>query len=164
MRKNVKLKSIFFSLFQRTSRFCGMRFLARLYVDVCHRRLGENLPPQGNEAIGHFRVPKHLSHFQNEAKCETFVVKMSFICIIIKNHFHINGFALRLALKERFFGTRKWPIIPFSSKHSASLGGVWNNYSIYFRAVIAGQSNGFSGSFFLFLLWSSQVLKVLFSE
>ena len=27
------------------------------------------------------------SRFQNEAKCETFFVKMSFICIIIKNHF-----------------------------------------------------------------------------
>ena len=50
------------------------------------------------------------SHFQNEAKCETFVVKMSFICIIIANHFHINGFALSLVLKVRFFGTRKWPI------------------------------------------------------
>ena len=50
------------------------------------------------------------SHFQNEAKCETFVVKMSFICIIIKNHFHINSFALSLALKVIFFGTRKWPI------------------------------------------------------
>ena len=50
------------------------------------------------------------SHFQNEAKCETFAVKMSFIYIIIKNHFHINGFALSLALKVRFFGTRKWPI------------------------------------------------------
>ena len=50
------------------------------------------------------------SHSQNEAKCETFVVKMSFICIIIKNHFHINSFALSLALKVRFFGTRKWPI------------------------------------------------------
>ena len=50
------------------------------------------------------------SHFQNEAKCETFVVKMSFICIIIKNHFRINGFALSQALKVRFFGTRKWPI------------------------------------------------------
>ena len=49
-------------------------------------------------------------HFQNEAKCETFVVKMSFICIIIENHFHINGFALGLVLKVRFFGTRKWPI------------------------------------------------------
>ena len=50
------------------------------------------------------------SHFQNGAKCETFVMKMSFIFIIIKNHFHINGFALSLALKLRFFGTRKWPI------------------------------------------------------
>ena len=49
-------------------------------------------------------------HFQNEAKCETFVVKINFICIIIENHFHINGFALSLALKVRFFGTRKWPI------------------------------------------------------
>ena len=35
---------------------------------------------------------------------------MSFIYITIKNHFHINGFALSLALKVRFFGTRKWPI------------------------------------------------------
>ena len=50
------------------------------------------------------------SHFQNEAKCETFVVKMRNICIIIENHFHINGFALSLALKVRFFGIRKWPI------------------------------------------------------
>ena len=46
-------------------------------------------------------------HFQNEAKCETFVVEMSFICIIIKNYFHINGFALSLALKVKLFGTRK---------------------------------------------------------
>ena len=30
---------------------------------------------------GHFRgVPKH-PHFQNEAKCATFLVKMSFICM-----------------------------------------------------------------------------------
>ena len=51
------------------------------------------------------------SHFQNEAKCETFVVKMRNVCIIIENHFHIYGFALSLALKVRFFGTRKWPIL-----------------------------------------------------
>ena len=38
-------------------------------------------------------------------------MKTSFICIIIKNHFRINGFALSLALKARFFGTRKWPIL-----------------------------------------------------
>ena len=54
--------------------------------------------------------PSPKSHFQNEVKCETFVVKMSFIYITIKNHFHINGFALSLALKVRFFGTRKWPV------------------------------------------------------
>ena len=30
-------------------------------------------------------------HFQNEAKCTTFLVKMSFICIRMKNHFHIKG-------------------------------------------------------------------------
>ena len=28
----------------------------------------------------------------------------------IKTHFHINGFALSLALKQRLGGTRKWAI------------------------------------------------------
>ena len=27
-----------------------------------------------------------------------------------QSHFHKNGFALRLALKQRYKGTRKWPI------------------------------------------------------
>ena len=35
-------------------------------------------------------------HFQNEAKCATFLVKMSFICMRMKNHFHIKGCALNL--------------------------------------------------------------------
>ena len=35
---------------------------------------------------------------------------MSFICIIIKTHFHNKGFALSLVLKVKLFGTRKWPI------------------------------------------------------
>ena len=30
-------------------------------------------------------------HFQNEAKCTTLLVKMSFICIRMKNHFHMKG-------------------------------------------------------------------------
>ena len=65
--------------------------------------------PLSHKALACYTSKK--SHFQNDAKCETFVVKMSFICIIIKNHFHINGFALSLALKVRFFGTRKWSIL-----------------------------------------------------
>ena len=28
-----------------------------------------------------------------------------------QSHFHKNGFALRLALKQRHKGTRKWPIL-----------------------------------------------------
>ena len=41
------------------------------------------------------------SHFQNEAKCTTFLVKMSFICMRMKNHFHIKGWALNLVLIQR---------------------------------------------------------------
>ena len=50
------------------------------------------------------------SHFENEAKCTTFLVKMSFICVRMKNHFHIKGWTLNLVLIQRPGGTRKWPI------------------------------------------------------
>ena len=103
--------------------------------------------------IGHFRVPKKKSHFQNEAKCETFVVKMSFICIIIKNHFHINGFALSLALKVRFFGTRKWPFQSFprdlryviSPRWSLALSCEWYTWvSLVFGAAKPAARDGIS--------------------
>ena len=48
------------------------------------------------------------SHFQNEAKSKTYLVQMSFVCMKIYNHFHINGLALSLALKQRLETTRKW--------------------------------------------------------
>ena len=59
------------------------------------------------------------SHFRNKAHYRTFLVKMSFICIriktrenvahslLIKNHCHMNGFALSLALKHRLGATWK---------------------------------------------------------
>ena len=50
-------------------------------------------------------------HFQIEAKCITFLVTMSFICMRMKNHFYIKGWALNIVLIElRHTGTRKWPI------------------------------------------------------
>ena len=49
-------------------------------------------------------------HFQNEAKCETFVVEMSFNYDANKTHFHNKDFALSLVLKVKLFGTRKWPV------------------------------------------------------
>ena len=54
------------------------------------------------------------SHIKKEAKCETFLVKMSFICIRIKSHFHINDFSPSLALKHNFGATRIWPILRVS--------------------------------------------------
>ena len=40
-------------------------------------------------------------HFQNEAWYTTFHVKMSFICMRMKNDFHIKGWAPTLVLKQR---------------------------------------------------------------
>ena len=54
-----------------------------------------------------------ISKFQNillsnyEAKCKTILVKMSFICVKVKNHFHISGFPINLALKQRLEATLK---------------------------------------------------------
>ena len=52
--------------------------------------------------------------FQNEFKCETFLHEnefcMQFHFHADQSHFHKNGFALRLALKQRHKGTRKWSI------------------------------------------------------
>ena len=39
--------------------------------------------------------------FQNEARCTTFLVKMSFLCMRMKNDFHIKGLAPTLVLKQR---------------------------------------------------------------
>ena len=36
---------------------------------------------------------------------------MSFICMRLKDDFHIKGWALNLVLKQRPGGTRKWPIV-----------------------------------------------------
>ena len=59
--------------------------------------------------------------FQDECKCETY---MQFHFHANQSHFQKNGFALRLALKQRHKGTRKWPIqriiLDRPMKHSAS--------------------------------------------
>ena len=54
--------------------------------------------------IGHFRVPKTLTFKMRPS------AQMSFICMRMKNHFHIKGWALNLFFIQRSGGTRKWPI------------------------------------------------------
>ena len=61
------------------------------------------------------------SHFQNETNCKTFLVKMSFICMIITNHFHISSFAHSLSLwrKHRLRAlTRKKPTLDYEATTS----------------------------------------------
>jgi len=48
--------------------------------------------------------------FQSEASCKTFHMKMSFIYMWMKTHFHMKGYTPRLALQKRYKTTRKWPI------------------------------------------------------
>ena len=52
-------------------------------------------------------------YFQNEAKCKTFHVKMSFICMRIKSHF--ISVALHIVLlRNRLKATQKSPIFQFT--------------------------------------------------
>ena len=67
-----------------------------------------------SEALSLFNRPLPSSknpHFQNEVTCTTFLVKMSIICVKMKNDFHIKGWTPTLVLKQRPGETRKWPIL-----------------------------------------------------
>ena len=57
-----------------------------------------------SRTTGHFGLP---NTFTFKVRLS---VKMSFISMRIKNHFHINDFGLSLALKQRLERTRKWPV------------------------------------------------------
>ena len=62
--------------------------------------------------IGHFWV--HLGlHFKARLSAKSLLWKSVFIHIEIRTNYHNKSFALRLALKERLRGTRKWPIMHF---------------------------------------------------
>ena len=79
--------------------------------------------------IGHFRAPKSLT-FKLGTKYKTFLVKMSLICMRIKNQFHINDFARSLALKQRLEAIIKrpihfWILLNFNSWGCALASRAW---------------------------------------
>ena len=87
---------------------------------------------QNEKLIGHFWLLP-LPLYQNESTCETFHMKMSSACSFIsfnanQTHFHKNGFALRLVLKQRHKETRKLPVALVSNVI------IWSNeIEIHFR-------------------------------
>ena len=66
-------------------------------------------------------------HFQNEAKGTIFLVKMSFICMWMKNHFHIKGYALNLIC----FDTEAW----WTRKSSIVSNFPYQIYSFYYHKL-----------------------------
>ena len=84
-------------------------------------------------------------HFQNEARCTTFLVKMSFICMRMKNDFHIKGWAPTLVLKQRPGGTRKWPIAVQNWVHP-----IWCYFPFYVGWQCKSICGGKVDTFWLF--------------
>ena len=56
--------------------------------------------------------------FQNESKCETFLMKMSSACSFILIQIKVIFITMVSHLKQRHKGTRKWPIPTFSISQS----------------------------------------------
>ena len=52
-------------------------------------------------------------HYESEAKCKVFIMKISFHSYANKTEFQMKSFALSLAFIMRFAATRKWPIEGF---------------------------------------------------
>ena len=80
------------------------------------RRIMHPHNKNGHRVIIHLPKPFPSSknfYFQNEAKCKTFHVKMSFICMRIK--IHIISVALHIvSLRNRLKATQKSPIFQFT--------------------------------------------------
>ena len=58
----------------------GLVYPLKVCITIVFDFSGDNCSISENRPFPSYKK----SHFQNEAKCETFVVKMSFICITIK--------------------------------------------------------------------------------
>ena len=66
-------------------------------------------------------------YYEREAKCKTFRMKISFVCIWMKTNFHNKNFELSLAFIMRFKATRKWSLYNYCSQLSFFLFGRYCN-------------------------------------
>ena len=72
-------------------------------------------------------------HYESEAKCKVFVMKISFHSYANKINFHMKSFALSVAFIVRFTATRKWQLelqnlkIMYISTSSSQVQFVWKH-------------------------------------
>ena len=120
--------------------FCKLReknLRFQKYPDTCGLGLRlENTiynvqSPRRNRPLPSSKNP----HFQNEVKCTTFLVKIIFMCMRMKNNFHIKGGALNLVLIQRPGGTGKWSIVPLNNK-TFNFRDIKKHSSIQFSPLI----------------------------
>ena len=79
-------------------------------------------------------------HFQNEARCTTFLVKMSFICTRMKNDFLVKGWAPTLVLKQRP-GELGNGLFPFNLIGKTTMGQSWRVFKSWYTDE--GRKEGF---------------------
>ena len=113
--KRIRICYVWTRIFLQTE---GKNLRFQKYPDTCGLGLRlENTiynvqSPRRNRPLPSSKNP----HFQNEVRCATFLVKMIFICMRMKNSFHIKGSALNLVLIQRPGGTGKWSIVLLNNK------------------------------------------------
>ena len=113
--KRIRICYVWTRIFLQTE---GKNLRFQKYPDTCGLGLRlENTiynvqSPRRNRPLPSSKNP----HFQNEVKGTTFLVKMIFICMRMKNDFHIKGSALNLVLIQRPGGTGKWSIVLLNNK------------------------------------------------
>ena len=111
------------------------------------------------------RFPSCLSPlFQSESQCEAFHMEISFIHIqnlrVNKTNFHMKGFAVGLALKQRWKATRKSPIY-HRTWEEISAPFVFNSSCLKSLNSIAFPFSSISCSCLYFVYWPHGFLLLL---
>ena len=96
----------------------------------------------------HVRVPNTLAHFQSEAIKAQNVSCGSFICIRIKNHFHINVFLRRglfhtnhciLPTEPLFTGMRERSVVFQTCWELRLIWKIWQMRTTFLKATNTGE-------------------------
>ena len=69
-----------------------------------------------------------------------------------QSHFHKNGFALRLALKQRYKGTRKWPI---RRRESINIGQMNTKQTLLLHLSCKHQFENWNSCVETFIMWDA---------
>ena len=126
-----------------TDSWCNPNGLAKLDSSCC-LNCHSWKPKIHNIPIGHFQVPKTFT-FKMRPSAQPVLLKLSFISMRMKNHFHTKGWAFNHVLIQRPEETQKWPI-NFCLVSSVILSLESKVWPFWPSESISPQSTGFMTS------------------